>query len=116
MANDLQFTGVPVPIKGVEIDPMTRCTHFGTITDIVAIKFRCCNTYYACFDCHEELANHAPMIWPLDKFDERGVLCGACQTEITINGYMESAQVCPNCGHKFNSKYVYHYHLYFEQE
>jgi len=33
-------------IYGQTIDDQTRCAHYGTVTDVVAIKFYCCRRYY----------------------------------------------------------------------
>ena len=48
-------------VKGVDLDPETRCRHYHGPTDVVALKFKCCGEYYACKDCHAELADHAPV-------------------------------------------------------
>src|SRR5712664_59058 len=39
-------------VRGVEVDAQTRCVHYRSTVDIVAIKMRCCGVYYACKDCH----------------------------------------------------------------
>ena len=104
---------IPV-IKGDTVDDETRCTHYNSVLDVIAIKFRCCDTYYPCFSCHEEEAHHAPQIWPKNEFDTLAVLCGVCKHEMTINEYMKSDSECPNCDAAFNPKCSNHYHLYFE--
>jgi uncharacterized CHY-type Zn-finger protein len=104
---------VPI-IKGKTVDTETRCTHYHSDLDIIAIKFRCCETYYPCFSCHEEEANHAPQVWAKNEFDNLAILCGVCKHEMTINKYMKSDSVCPNCEAGFNPKCRNHYHLYFE--
>lgn len=45
-------------VKGRTTDDQTRCIHYHSAVDIIAIKFKCCNTYYPCFYCHEEEAGH----------------------------------------------------------
>ena len=45
-------------VLGPVVDEMTRCVHYRTEVDIVAIKFACCNEYYPCHRCHEETADH----------------------------------------------------------
>ena len=46
-------------VRGVELDAQTRCGHYHGSTDIIAIKMKCCGEYYACKDCHIELAGHS---------------------------------------------------------
>lgn len=41
-----------VPLRGVATDPETRCTHYDSSNDVVAIRFPCCDCYYPCFRCH----------------------------------------------------------------
>ena len=101
-------------IKGKTVDNETRCTHYHSILDIIAIKFRCCGTYYPCFSCHEEAAHHAAKIWSKNEFDTLAILCGVCKHEMTINEYMKSDSTCPKCQASFNPKCSNHYHLYFE--
>ena len=53
-------------VKGVDLDRQTRCKHWNSTRDIIAIKFACCQTYYACYDCHQELAGHPAARWPTE--------------------------------------------------
>jgi uncharacterized CHY-type Zn-finger protein len=101
-------------VKGNLIDEQTRCVHWHTSLDIIAIKFKCCNTYYACYDCHYELAGHKPQEWTKDERKEKAILCGACKTELTIQEYFDSGNFCPHCKSAFNPNCNRHYHLYFE--
>ncbi|WP_082882641.1 CHY zinc finger protein [Paenibacillus swuensis] len=96
------------------IDSHTRCTHYHGSTDIIAIKFKCCDMYYGCFYCHEELADHAPETWPIDEREARAVLCGQCNSELTITQYLQCEYRCPQCAASFNPGCRHHYHLYFE--
>ena len=41
-------------VAGNVIDSETRCAHYHTELDIIAIKFYCCDTYFPCYQCHEE--------------------------------------------------------------
>ncbi|UOQ44005.1 CHY zinc finger protein [Halobacillus salinarum] len=102
-------------VKGIKVDADTRCDHYHTDVDIVAIKFYCCQSYYACYSCHEELAGHAALRWPKEKWNEKAILCGKCSRELTILTYMESER-CPHCQHPFNARCSYHFPLYFEME
>jgi uncharacterized CHY-type Zn-finger protein len=101
-------------VRGIEVDGQTRCVHYRSAVDIVAIKMACCGVYWACKDCHEELAGHAIASWPLEKWDARAVLCGACGVEMTIREYLESGSRCPACGAAFNPGCRKHNHFYFE--
>jgi len=109
---EIRISGIPV--RGVEIDERTRCVHYRSGLDIVAIKFNCCQTYYSCFYCHQAEAGHSAGIWPRAQFAEKAVLCGACGAELTIRQYIESRAVCPGCGSAFNPRCDSHYPLYFE--
>lgn len=42
-------------VKGVALDANTRCRHYGTDKDIIAIKFKCCETFYACYGAMSSL-------------------------------------------------------------
>ena len=100
-------------LKGKLVDDQTRCEHYYSEQDIIAIKFKCCNTYYPCFECHQETTNHPTQIWNKEEFETLAILCGNCKTEISINSYLKSEYHCPNCKAAFNSNCSKHYHLYF---
>ena len=102
------------PVHGVQLGERTECSHWHSARDIVAIKFACCDTYYSCFDCHQELADHAAVARPRDRFSEPSVLCGACGRELTVDEYLGCGNVCPRCSAAFNPGCASHYHLYFE--
>ena len=38
-----------IPVCGVAIDAQTRCAHYHSELDRIAIKFKCCQAYYACY-------------------------------------------------------------------
>ena len=103
-----------IPIKGKTIDAHSRCTHYYSSLDIIAIKMKCCNTYFACIHCHEEEAGHNPEVWNKNEFDTKAILCGNCYTELTINEYLESNYQCPFCKATFNPRCSNHNHFYFE--
>lgn len=44
-------------VYGATVDQETRCTHYNTPFDVIAIKFKCCHKYYPCFKCHNESEN-----------------------------------------------------------
>jgi uncharacterized CHY-type Zn-finger protein len=101
-------------VHGVGLDGQTRCAHYRTPVDIIAIKMRCCGHYYACKDCHDALARHAVEVWPREAWDAKAVLCGACGVELTVRQYLECGNRCPGCGAGFNPGCRKHYHFYFE--
>lgn len=101
-------------VYGKVVDPQTRCVHYATQLDIVALKFGCCERYYPCFQCHDETADHPRRPWPRTRADEAAVLCGVCRTELVISQYMDAEQ-CPVCASAFNPGCSAHYDLYFER-
>ncbi|MDN4606253.1 CHY zinc finger protein [Sporosarcina highlanderae] len=103
-----------VEIRGSVIDEETRCTHYHSELDIIAIKFYCCKTYFPCYSCHEESGCGDHKVWPAEMFDEKVVLCGKCKDELTVNQY-KSGHGCPSCRADFNPKCRLHWELYFEK-
>jgi uncharacterized CHY-type Zn-finger protein len=103
-------------VRGVETDAETRCVHYRSAFDIIAIKMACCGVYYACKDCHAALADHEVKVWPRSNWDVRAILCGACGSELTINEYMSSGYCCPRCAAEFNPACRNHYQFYFAPE
>ena len=101
-------------VKGKLTDAFTRCQHYQSPLDIIAIKFKCCDTYYACIHCHEELTDHKVALWPQNEWNTNAILCGQCKAEISINEYFNSNYKCPNCNSDFNPKCSNHNHLYFD--
>ena len=100
-------------VRGKILDEETRCAHYHTVIDRIAIKFYCCDTYYPCYECHKEDGCGAPAIWPKEKFDEKAVLCGGCGFELSIEEYLACNSVCPTCLAGFNPGCSLHQHLYF---
>src|SRR6266851_8018497 len=112
--DDLEIRISGIPVRGVEIDSRTGCFHYRSAIDIVAIKFKCCQTYYSCFYCHQEETSHRAQTWSRSEFEKKAILCGACGTELTICQYLECRAICPMCGAAFNPRCELHYPLYFE--
>lgn len=100
-------------VRGVDLDAQTRCAHYRSERDILAIKMKCCGIYYACKDCHDAVAGHAIKVWPRDEWNEPAALCGACGQQMSIAQYMEGGYKCPACGAAFNPACRNHYHFYF---
>ncbi len=105
-----------IEVKGKIVDEHTRCTHYHSTRDVIAIRMKCCNEYYACIDCHRETADHDASVWPATEFDTKGVLCGECYNELTIAEYLQSGHQCPFCKASFNPGCSNHYHYYFAVE
>ncbi len=100
-------------VYGSTVDDATRCIHYSTVKDIVAIRFRCCDRYYPCFECHSEGESHPAEQWPVADFDRLAILCGNCHTELTISAY-RAADECATCHAAFNERCRLHAHLYFD--
>lgn len=102
------------PVRGVDVDPDTRCAHYRTERDVVAFRFDCCDAYFPCFRCHEAVADHEAVPWPRGRFDEPSVLCGVCGSELTVPEYLEADYRCPSCDAAFNPGCSTHADRYFE--
>lgn len=102
-------------VLGADIDPQTRCLHYHGDLDVIAIKFKCCDQWYPCYECHAAVADHAPGVWPKSEFNKVAILCGACGHQLTTSEYLNCGSACPACSAKFNPGCANHYHLYFEQ-
>ncbi|QOI98260.1 MAG: hypothetical protein HRU69_12540 [Flammeovirgaceae bacterium] len=100
-------------VKGTLVDEQTRCIHYHTHRDVIAIKFKCCNTWYACYYCHHEAAGHPATVWLTEEYEEQAVLCGVCKRTLTINQYLACNNQCLHCGALFNPGCSNHYPLYF---
>ncbi len=103
-------------VRGLDVDGETRCRHWHSPRDIVAIQMACCETWYACADCHAAFADHPLASWPVSERQREAILCGACGTTLSIAGYMRSGDCCPTCGAAFNPGCRSHYPLYFATE
>ena len=100
-------------VTGVDVDAQTRCAHYNSELDIIAIKFKCCERWFPCFECHKERADHKAETWPPEAWNEAAILCGVCGHQMTINEYMASNNTCPKCKAGFNPGCANHYELYF---
>ncbi|HEY1682849.1 MAG TPA: CHY zinc finger protein [Candidatus Tumulicola sp.] len=100
-------------VRGVSVDAQTRCAHYNSPVDVIAIKMKCCGEYFACKECHDTLAGHPLKPWPREERGERAILCGACQSELTIAGYLDSSTRCAVCSASFNPHCSEHHDYYF---
>lgn len=106
--------GAPaVRVLGPTVDDHTRCVHYASPLDIVAIRFHCCGEFYPCFRCHAETVDHAVSAWPAARFDEHAILCGVCRATLAISDYL-AADACPSCASPFNPGCSLHHSIYFE--
>lgn len=103
-------------VIGVDVDAQTRCAHYKSEFDIIAIKFKCCGRYFPCYECHAELENHRPQTWAKSGFGANAILCGGCGHQLKIIEYLKCNSICPRCNSKFNPGCAKHYHLYFERQ
>lgn len=70
---------------GIGLDSSSRCYHYHTKLDIVALKCSVCQKYYACYKCHDALEEHC---FAATKSDETfPVLCGSCRQMLTLKEY-----------------------------
>ncbi|MGH9946490.1 MAG: CHY zinc finger protein [Pyrinomonadaceae bacterium] len=101
-------------VFGIDVDDETRCAHWHSELDIIAIKFKCCGKWYPCFECHAEIADHKAGVWLKSEHNTKAILCGACGHQLTIREYLNSESKCTKCGEAFNPNCAKHYALYFE--
>lgn len=101
-------------VHGVDVDPETRCTHYDTERDVIALRFPCCDRFYPCFECHQAVTSHEPAQWSQGDDAEPAILCGVCGTVLSIREYLDSEDRCPACEAGFNPGCRTHYQLYFD--
>ncbi len=76
-----------IQVYGDILDEETRCQHYHSERDIIALKCFACQKYYPCFLCHDRYEDHAFLAYPVRRSEDRVVLCGHCRTELTISQY-----------------------------
>ena len=103
-------------IHGVGVDEQTRCAHWHSDVDIIAIRFKCCGEWYPCYGCHQAVADHVSSVWPRNEFGEEAVLCGNCGHRLAIDEYLNCDSRCTKCDARFNPGCANHYDLYFETD
>ncbi|WP_297079007.1 CHY zinc finger protein [uncultured Enterococcus sp.] len=97
-------------IYGTQLDEAGRCCHYQKEEDVVALKCGRCQTYYACFKCHDEWETHH--FHAIDRADLAPVMCGACHQTLSYEQYQ--TQRCPYCAHAFNPGCSLHHEIYFK--
>jgi uncharacterized CHY-type Zn-finger protein len=101
-------------VHGSSVNEQTQCAHYHSHRDVVAIKFKCCDAFYACIHCHEERAGHTPLVWGKDERETHAIFCGKCHKTLSIAEYLGCGNSCPRCGAAFNPGCADHHRLYFE--
>jgi Uncharacterized conserved protein len=101
-------------VHGVAVGAETRCAHYDTERDVIALRLGCCERFYPCLSCHDAVAGHAHEPWPRARFDESAVLCGVCGCGLSARTYLDADHTCPACGARFNPGCADHYEHYFE--
>jgi uncharacterized CHY-type Zn-finger protein len=101
-------------VHGCVIDDRTRCSHYNSELDVIAIRFKCCDRWFPCRECHDEDERHDALIWPRAEFSYKAILCGMCGAQLSIDDYLSCANECPACAGRFNPGCASHYHLYFD--
>ncbi len=104
-----------IRVYGATVDDETRCVHYRTQVDIIAVKFACCGRYFPCHLCHAESVTHEAERWAVGERETKAVLCGVCKSELTISTYL-AVLSCPYCNSAFNEGCRLHTHLYFDVE
>ena len=102
-----------VPLRGLQVDPATRCAHYDGPRDVIAVRFACCEVYYPCFKCHRATTDHPPDRWPRERRHDPAVLCGGCRTPMSAADYLAADHTCPACGAAFNPGCAAHHDRYF---
>jgi uncharacterized CHY-type Zn-finger protein len=102
-------------VHGIKLNAHTGCAHYAGVLDIIAVKFKCCQHYYACYSCHLALTNHSTERWSKKDFHTRALLCGRCGVEMTICEYLACNSTCLHCQSPFNPRCKLHWNLYFQE-
>ena len=103
-----------IQVYGDILDEETRCQHYHSERDIIALKCFACQKYYPCFLCHDRYEDHAFLAYPVSRSEDRVVLCGHCRTELTISQYLGCEDTCLICTHPFNPGCKKHRSIYFQ--
>ncbi|EPY54030.1 hypothetical protein SPOG_02747 [Schizosaccharomyces cryophilus OY26] len=102
---------IPSTIYGLLVDDWSRCQHYHSELDIVALRCFACKRFYACFTCHNILESHRFEPWK-ETPNLFPVLCGACKHNLTRDQYQQTSN-CPNCERPFNPNCRKHKSYYF---
>lgn len=95
------------------MDHQTRCRHYATALDVIAIRFHCCQRWYPCLHCHDDAEDHEITPWPAGQHNATALLCGVCRRLFSIAEYLR-VDHCSSCGAMFNPACSTHHPVYFE--
>jgi uncharacterized CHY-type Zn-finger protein len=106
------------PFVGVGVDTFgqSRCAHWHSELDVLALRSPCCDKFYACASCHDELEDHALQPWPAGTaLSTQALLCGVCETAFSAGEYLGGGGCCPrpSCAAPFNPGCKGHWPIYF---
>lgn len=104
-----------VKVLGKLVDEHYRCEHYHSNLDIVALQFKCCKKFYACYFCHQENEKHEVQRWQKEEFENQAILCGNCHKTQSIESYLSGSFRCTHCRAAFNPGCQTHYSYYFEE-
>lgn len=111
---ELDLTGsFPKDVYGDVLDAETRCLHYHSELDVIALRCFACRRYYPCYHCHDKYEDHAYLAYP-SQLDHPIVLCGVCHQEMTVGDYRAGEGHCPNCQVSFNPGCYRHEDIYFK--
>src|SRR5699024_12127394 len=78
-------------IYGHTTDDAGRCVHYHSDVDVIANKCAECDTYWACYQCHQEATDHGFGAMDLES---NAVMCGQCRHEMNFEEYAGSTNGC----------------------
>lgn len=100
-------------IYGLLVDDESRCIHYHSEKDVIALQCYACKHYYACYQCHNALEDHVFSPYPLALTQDRPILCGVCKRLLTYATYKD-VTACPSCQSPFNPGCKQHHSYYFK--
>lgn len=106
--------GSTIQVFGSIYDNETRCTHWHTDKDIIALKFACCGKYWPCYQCHNSCMEGPLRKYAVVESAVKVVLCGSCAEEMTFQEYIDCDYACKKCHGEFNPGCKLHYGIYFD--
>lgn len=98
--------GAPL-IWGVDLGRYgeSRCSHWHSELDVLAIQAPCCQKFYACASCHDACEDHSLEPWPSStSVEHNALLCGVCRHSYSIRAYINGPEPprCQACGVDMN--------------
>ena len=82
-------------IEGLELTKHggSRCAHWHSELDVLALQAPCCGKFYACASCHDACEDHALEPWPADTpVSQPALMCGVCRHRYSIETYIRGAE------------------------